>query len=211
MSKKVKVLYFEGAGCDWTKRNDVDNCRIRTAFTNKEGKKIYVELSGFETRDKKGNTTTKGYVDSLHYITSDPKIDDCNNSRLKIEGHELVYTKEGMLNFINQECNCNFTEIKILNTMGGYRVFKKEHDKIDEQKNYNYGDNFIYDAELEQKRLAKKEELSNKFKEEFNQKYDNTSIWCDYENNNILHISINVEEEKRLKAGYKERYFDIAL
>ena len=29
-----KTLYFEGAGC--VPRNDVENCRIRTAFTNKD-------------------------------------------------------------------------------------------------------------------------------------------------------------------------------
>lgn len=45
MSKKV--LYFEGAGC--APCNDVENCRIRTAFTNKEGKKIYIEfISGYK-------------------------------------------------------------------------------------------------------------------------------------------------------------------
>lgn len=40
MSKKV--LYFEGAGC--VPCNDVENCRIRTAFTNKEGKKFILNL-----------------------------------------------------------------------------------------------------------------------------------------------------------------------
>ncbi|MFG6378277.1 MAG: hypothetical protein K1W19_08190 [Lachnospiraceae bacterium] len=32
-----KTLYFEGAGC--VSCNDVENFRIRTAFTNKGGKK----------------------------------------------------------------------------------------------------------------------------------------------------------------------------
>ena len=42
-----KTLYFEGAG--WGHCNDVENCRIRTAFTNKDGKKIYIEfLSGYK-------------------------------------------------------------------------------------------------------------------------------------------------------------------
>lgn len=31
----MKTLYFEGAGC--IPANDVENCRIRTAFTNKAG------------------------------------------------------------------------------------------------------------------------------------------------------------------------------
>lgn len=46
-----KTLYFEGAGC--VPCNDVENCRIRTAFTNKEGKKIYIEfLSGYKHTKK---------------------------------------------------------------------------------------------------------------------------------------------------------------
>ena len=86
MSKKV--LYFEGAGC--VPCNDVENCRIRTAFTNKEGKKVYIEfISGYKhTVVEYGKNGRKlkhpktisedGYLvcDYCHYITDDPEIDD---------------------------------------------------------------------------------------------------------------------------------------
>ena len=89
-----KVLYFEGAGC--VPCNDVENCRIRTAFTNKEGKKVYIEFitgckyttveygkNGRKLKNPK-TISESGYLscDHCHYITDDPGIDDCNHSRL---------------------------------------------------------------------------------------------------------------------------------
>ena len=88
-----KTLYFEGAGC--VPCNDVENCRIRTAFTNIEGKKIYIEfLSGYKhTRQKNGKIVSEpGYLfcDACFYITDDPEIDDCNKSRLSRKRREKV-------------------------------------------------------------------------------------------------------------------------
>ena len=40
-----KILYFEGAGC--ISAGEVANCRIRTAFTNNDGKKIYIEFTSY--------------------------------------------------------------------------------------------------------------------------------------------------------------------
>lgn len=45
MNKMSKILYFEGAGMEGTQKNDVENCRIRTAFTNDLGEKIYLEVT----------------------------------------------------------------------------------------------------------------------------------------------------------------------
>ena len=56
----MKTLYFEAAGC-YILHNDVESGRIRTAFTNRDGKKVYIELiCGY------------GYMfcDSCHYISS---------------------------------------------------------------------------------------------------------------------------------------------
>ena len=39
----MKTLYFEAAGC-YILHNDVESGRIRTAFTNRDGKKVYIEL-----------------------------------------------------------------------------------------------------------------------------------------------------------------------
>ena len=49
----MKTLYFEGAGCIGTQVNDVENCRIRTAFRDNDGKEIYLELGGFKRVEKK--------------------------------------------------------------------------------------------------------------------------------------------------------------
>ena len=56
-----KTLYFEGAGCSGTKRNDVENCRIRTAFHNDKGESIYLELTSCEV-SKHSATSLKKYT-----------------------------------------------------------------------------------------------------------------------------------------------------
>ena len=40
-----KTLFFEGAGC--VPCGEVANCRIRTAFTNNDGKKVYIEFISY--------------------------------------------------------------------------------------------------------------------------------------------------------------------
>lgn len=161
MSKKV--LYFEGAGC--VPCNDVENCRIRTAFTNKEGKKIYVEfISGYKHTvvgyNKKGDqkiVSEDGYLycDYCFYITDDSEIDDCNKSRLECERNsdieKVKYTKENILNFVNKYCNADFDEIVVLDNLAGFRVFADgKHDTF---AAYNYGDEFDYNKELTEKRM----------------------------------------------------------
>ena len=201
-----KVLYFEGAGSNNVEGiNDVENCRIRTAFTNNEGKKIYLEiLSGC------GANIGKGFIDSCHYITSDPKEDDCNNHRLSCERKiHIKYTREDILNFVNKYCNCDFDEVKTLNSLSGYEVFNNIKDKDNKFNNYNYGDEFEYNYELHQKRLNKAKEIDNKLKKDFNSKYSVCSIYCSSENNNKIHVHIYASDEKMNEAGYKERNFDI--
>ena len=93
----MKTLYFEAAGC-YILHNDVESGRIRTAFTNRDGKKVYIEVicgckslaikkedkSGKDMREKWIIKSEYGYMfcDSCHYITDDPKINDCMESRL---------------------------------------------------------------------------------------------------------------------------------
>lgn len=115
-----KTLYFEGAGCEGTQRNDVENCRIRTAFTNNDGKKIYLELMSGAIPE--GHL----YVDFCHYITLDK--DDCNESRIKEVERQLnglSYTKVDILKLVNEKLNCSFDEIVILPWLSGYYVHEK--------------------------------------------------------------------------------------
>lgn len=212
-----KILYFEGAGC--VPCNDVENCRIRTAFTNKDGKKIYIEFLNGYKHTRKGNgkvVSEPGYLscDSCHYITDDPEIDDCNKSRLSCERNsemeKVKYTKENILAFVNENCNADFDEIVVLDSLAGYRVFADLEDpkKRNTSEMYNFGDVFNYDVELTKKRREKVEKMKKKFCVLFNQKYDNTSYFI---RNNQLIVRINVEEKKRITAGYTEREFIVEV
>ena len=218
-----KVLYFEGAGC--VPSNDVENCRIRTAFTNKEGKKIFIEfLSGCKvTKVEYGENgrklknpkyiTENGYIacDSCHYITDDPEIDDYNCSRLVCERNSNIerkkYTKENILAFVNEYCNADFDEIIILDDLAGYRVFAD--GRRDTPEMYNFGDVFQYDEELTHKRREKVESMKKEFCQLFNQKYDNTSYYIE-DGKLIARIGVSDNALKRAKWN-KGRKFIVEL
>ena len=211
-----KVLYFEGAGC--VPAGEVANCRIRTAFTNDNGKKIYIEFISYTVTDidhKKWKRyfeyevgTVLGFCDYCHYITDDPDVDDCNSSCLSCERNgQFLYTYEGIKNFINENCNASFDEIIVLDNLAGYRVFNDDGKK-NAPSRYNYGDTFAYNKELTKKRIAKVAELSEHFKQIFNQRYDNTSYYIE---NGVLNVCLNVSEKAREKAGFKERCFVVEV
>ncbi len=213
-----KTLYFEGAGC--VPCNDVENCRIRTAFTNKEGKKIYIEfLSGYKhTRQKNGKVVSEpNYLscDACFYITDDPEIDDCNESRLKCERNQEIekvkYTKENILAFVNKYCNADFDEIVVLDNLAGYRVFAdiENPKKRNTFAMYNFSEVFNYDAELTRKRREKVEELKKEFCALFNQKYDNTSYYIE---NGELVARIGVSDKVLQESGWtKGRKFVVEV
>lgn len=73
---------------------------------------------------------------------------------------------------------------------------------------YNYGDTFAYDAELTEKRIAKVAELSEHFKQAFNQEHDNTSYYIE---NGVLNVCLNVSDNVRKKAGYTNRRFTVEV
>lgn len=222
----MKTLYFEGAGC--VPANDVENCRIRTAFTNKAGEKIYLEMSsgckhtrvrygvaGKLESPKKIITTEDGYIccDFYHYITSDPKIDDVNYSRLSCERNaelKMKYTKANILAFVNEHCNADFDEIVVLDNLAGYRVFADyTKNTVNTPLMYNYGDTFEYDAELTKKRRAKVEQMKREFEQLFNQRYDNTSY---YIKNGDLVVRLNVSDDALEAANWtKGRRFIVEV
>jgi len=222
----MKTLYFEGAGC--VPANDVENCRIRTAFTNKAGEKIYLEMSsgckhtrvrygvaGKLESPKKIITTEDGYIccDFCHYITSDPKIDDVNYSRLSCERNaelKMKYTKANILAFVNEHCNADFDEIVVLDNLAGYRVFADyTKNTVNTPLMYNYGDTFEYDAELTKKRRAKVEQMKREFEQLFNQRYDNTSY---YIKNGDLVVRLNVSDDALEAANWtKGRRFIVEV
>lgn len=219
-----KVLYFEGAGC--VPCNDVENCRIRTAFTNNEGEKVYIEfISGYKRtvieygkngRKLKNPKTISesGYLscDHCHYITDDPGIDDCNVSVLECERNSSIekvkYTKENILNFVNIYCNADFDEIVILDNLAGFRVFSDgKHNTFSA---YNYGDEFNYNKELTEKRIDKVKEMKKYFSKLFIQEFDSTSYYINKDGK--LEVKINVSDRALQKANWnKNRIFVVEV
>lgn len=183
VEKAIKVLYFEGAGC--VERGEVENCRIRTAFVNDEGNGIYLELSGFEVSHKSPERYKKysvaGFVDYCHY-TEQIRIERLHSQTKQVYydyeyktikeielGLNYEYTKQGILNFVNEKLNCNFDEIKILDSFDGYRVHK-------DGGGYNFIEEFEYKPEIAAARRAKFNEVDMQIREQLCEKYSKISL-----------------------------------
>lgn len=182
--KAVKVLFFEGAGC--VERGDVENCRIRTAFTNDEGRGIYLELIGFDvTRtspDKHKVYKVAGFADFCHYTVQKP-VRRLHSKTKKVyydyeyenvkkiqRGMNFEYSKKGILDFVNENLNCSFTEIKVLDSFDGYRVHK-------DGGGYNFIEDFEYKPEIAAARRAKYNEIDMQIREQLCEKYSKISLY----------------------------------
>lgn len=208
----MKILYFEGAGCEGTRYNDVENCRIRTAFTNDGGKKIYLEMwcgteNVYRTKSLRGNKELKNPVlertyhsivcDFCHYITGDPE--DCNKNRLECERKRTYteWTKENILQFVNKNCNCSFDKVIILPFLTEYSPHGEKHNTC------NMMEDFVYDEEFTKRCEAKREEMQSYFKS-FG--INNTSYWV---KDGKFWVKINTDAEKFKKQKYTERLFSV--
>lgn len=128
------TLLLEESGA--VPRGGLSNCRIRTAFTNDAGKRIYFEAQGV-SKPPKGDRYRKafagipwedyGSTDFAFEITG--QHDDINQRRLPQQQHagrpvdlgEFPYTSQGLLDYINRQFGCSFDAVKIVND-GSYRV-----------------------------------------------------------------------------------------
>lgn len=186
----MKTLYFEGAGCEGTQRNDIENCRIRTAFTNNTNRKIYLEILSYEksANDKKikrypdyeiGDVI--GFVDFAFYIDTESK-DPCNECAIKeIERKiQFTYDKKTLLNIVNEKFNCSFDNIIILNSLTGYNVHG-------DNRTYNLMDDYIYIPELIELRKDIEKHFYELEKSEGKQ-YPNFSLWVDDKDIHLLHL-----------------------
>lgn len=131
-----KILLFEGAGC--VPRGDVENCRIRTAFTNDEGKQIYLEIIGMETTKtsapKFQQFTYYGWADHCFLIHDG----DSHGAAFPVERNgSFEYSRAEILRFVNATLHCSFDDIAISNgcNPGEYRVFK-EHSGYNFMEEY---------------------------------------------------------------------------
>lgn len=145
-----KILYFCPEGMPDTKVNDVENCRISTAFKNDNGEKIFLEVySGYHHTfsGKKLLKSEDGFLvvhpAGCYYITDDPTINDPNDSRFlpPIEKMPVLkYTKENILKLVNEYCHCSFDKIEVLPESSCYYP-------LEGRKKYNLSNDYDFEAE----------------------------------------------------------------
>ena len=182
-----RTLYFEGAGC--VPCGEVENCHIRTAYRNKNGEIVYLEMLGFEKPykrvfDKNGNKVhpVAGFVDCAYkvkqYRTEEGKTawNDCNKNRYEAERKsEFEYTKAGILHMVNTYLDGDFDEIVILPFLSGYYVHRE--NAYDGNCPYNLMDDFHYD-EARTKQAEKIKQYFYDFeKNVLGKRYPNNSVY----------------------------------
>lgn len=185
----MKTLYFEGAGCTNSSNSDMKNCRIRTAFTNEDGRKIYLELTSREKTkyDKKNSMFEElelgeciGFIDFAMYIDTE-STDPCNETRIKLDNRlTYKYDKESVLSLVNDNFNCKFDKIVVLPFLSGYCVHG-------EKRSYNLMDDYNHNQELIDIRETIHDVYYQLEKSE-GKEYPNFSLWVDKENLMQLHL-----------------------
>lgn len=187
-----KVLYFDGAGFEDAdiSRATVGNCRIRSAFSLDDGRRVYLELIATQRSEKEKRSAVKweytGFVDSCHFITDDEENDDCNRHPFPRESlpASFEYSFNGILELVNS-LGASFDRIEVLNTLGGYRVFS---DCSGSGVNaYNYGDEFKSNADL----IAHREQIRDYIQAQELKRGEKSpcfSLWVDSEEPAALHF-----------------------
>jgi|APAga8741244001_1050109.scaffolds.fasta_scaffold12024_2 hypothetical protein len=209
----TNILYFEGAGMEYdlNELSNVGNYRIRTAFKNLDGIEYYIELGNAARHGYLGNSQKLVTVSewALH-IDHLFKIEDRNKIELSTGGYEIPkdrkelkkydYTKENITKWINQNLNCNFDSIEVLNEFYGYQV----HGGY---KNGEYTYNLIDNADIDHERANKRKEafsiLDKEYRKNLNSKYRVINI--EEMDNDSMTIKCFASEEK-LSFKNLERY-----
>jgi hypothetical protein len=166
VEKAVKVLFFEGAGC--VERGDLENCRIRTAFRNDEGKAFYLELSGFEkhkwTPDYLKHFENVGHIDYCYELGKDGE-----KLMADIEKKNFEYSRQSILDFVNREMGCSFTDIVITDMFYGYRVHK-------DGGGYNFMEDHDWNVEKAHAARQAYFDLDMKIRKQLGEKYSKISL-----------------------------------
>lgn len=134
-----KTLYFEGAGwadCDTSKATDLQNCRIRTAFSVKE--KVYY-LEGSVSYPGKVPTpeNVKFYIQHYMNITTAESL-FCDYKNMPYLDSVFPATKAELLNFINTTTGADFTDIETVND-NSFRVFPDAPTGVDHGRVFRLG------------------------------------------------------------------------
>lgn len=176
----TNVLYFEGAGMNFyseeqTNFSDVGNFRIRTAFKNLNGVEYYIEMGSCPRYDKKGKVETSWGLRIDHLF----KIEDRHKEELSTGDYEikkdwqeirkLDYTTEHITKWINENLNCNFDTIEVLDSFQGYRVHA-------DNGGYNLIENADINHERASRRKAAYEKIDMEYRKALNEKYSKISL-----------------------------------
>lgn len=201
-----RILYFEGAGC--VPRGEVENCRIRTAYRNKFGEIVYLEMTGSDlayehTTDKYGNSKSKEITGAFGHIlhcyktfleeengkliwTDENKGNRYSYPRRDNANYVFDYTKADILRMVNTYFDGNFDEVVILPDLAGDRVHADKYKR--ENCPYNLMDDFVYD-EARTKQAEKIKQYFNDFeKNVLGKRYPNNSVYFE---NDILKVLIH--------------------
>ncbi|HBF4443294.1 TPA: hypothetical protein KON86_002927 [Clostridioides difficile] len=190
-----KILLFEGAGMNiYEEGSDVGNYRIRTAFIDDNGDKIYLELGGNLQNCKTAKRF--GWYTHIDHCFNISVSTDENVSRIKLNNTFFKgYSKMDLTNYINENLNCNFDTIEVLDWMEGYRVHENRNK-------YNLMD----DHKLNRKRTIARNkaytQIDNEIREKLGEKYSKIDLYSMDEDS--ITIRCYTYEKDLYKIGMSE-------
>ena len=104
-------LIFEGAGC--VPRGELENCRIRTAFHDSEGREIYLEIIGSANPNMKKikDSDVLGFIDFAFHIDEE---DGPTMQRWIRNITKISYTRECILDYVELISGVRFDGMEIV-------------------------------------------------------------------------------------------------
>lgn len=116
----MKTLIFEGAGWEETKKQfpDIGNCRIRTRLVNDEGTVIYLEIMGRERHQGEDGLDKPAYISHCFSGTDCNQVSEWRKLErgvARYNGAAFNYTAENLIEWVNKNLRCSFTDLKVVN------------------------------------------------------------------------------------------------
>ena len=215
---KTKTLYFEGAGMDFMDQSDKDysdvgNHRIRTAFLNDNGEKIYLELNHSRVEKKDKRKHCQGYpvgalvawVDHCFYIDRKYADEELSNEYVYHECDRKVrfpYTLQGILEFVNKEIGCSFDKVEVLDRFEWYYVHG-------ENRTYNLMDDHTPNPKRTKACHKLEKHLNRYYNDKFGTKWPPFSIQDVTDEKVSIFIYASTQAMER--AGQKHRNIDFPI
>jgi len=210
---KQRVLLMEGAGMSYEIHpySDIGNYRCRTVFTNDKGKKIYLEIkrclkqhlqTKIEQRDNPDNDWGLHiYADIIStYGGKSEKYIDIYFE----ETRRVSYGKNSVLRWINENLDCSFTDLEVLDDFEDYRVHAgRDSEGI---ARYNCMEDHVVNRPRTAARKAAYDTVDAEFKKICNEKYSVISVMEMTDE----HIKIRCHAaEGKLKGYERERIISV--